>query len=271
MKKTLDLSGLKLVLIGYIFEILGFLMSGSAFRGMMNGANGMFTAVMAVACLGMLLVWAGLVKLRNASFHFRRVQVPVLIRVAIAAILAIAMGIMGGAGGWSVDQLEAFRQNAVKYVLVILAVGVVWVICTVMTTRRMLRACGSIAEMNDDPQNSLKCLKTWRRWSIGFMLLIFALLLAAAIITNVAKNTLQQGLEGEDLYEALSVNIASSIVLANMIFLIALIVFTIVHIMFLVRIRFIRKTYDGSEVEIPTVDDLPEINVEWKDEEDGTE
>ncbi len=267
MKKILDLSGLKLILIGFLIEIVAFLFSGTAVTGLMNGNAGMFSAVMAVACISMILAWMGCIKAAGSSLFFKRAQIPALVRAAIAVVLAIVMGTAGNMGVWNEDMLTVFRKHALGITLAVLLIGLVWVVSVLMMNRRIMRACGNIAELNDDAFFSLKCLKTWRIWNIAFLLIIFAVLLAVAIIINVLKKTLQQGLEGEALNEALSINIASSIMLASAIFLVVLIFFVIVHIMYLVRLHQTRKSYHLSEVTLPDLNEMPAIDVEWTEED----
>ena len=268
MKKTLDLSGMKFVLIGYIIELAALLLAGRAISQLMEGKGMTGVCIMMAMFAGMLLVWFGVNGLRNASVFFGKAAKPVMVRAILAVIAAIVFGVSGTSGGLTADRLMDLRKNALETALLLLILGLIWLVTALITTRSMLRGCGHVAEQADDPLFSLKCMKTWRTWNLAVMLMAFTILLAFAIFVNVLKKTLQQGLEGEALSEALAVNIASSILLASVIATAVLIFLLIVHIIYLFRLHTAKKMYHLTEVEIPDLNDMPAVDVEWP-EEDG--
>ena len=270
MKKELELYGLRPILIGFIVELVAFLLVGRAANGLMNGSPLMAALMAAATLVGMLLVFRGLQTLEGASYMFGKAKKHILIRAVIAAILLVLVLALGRKGSMTAGMLTGMPRGVLlEATIAFLVVGVIWIVAVLLSGRAILRGCGDVAEQADDPIFSLKCMKTWRIWGVGVLLMVLVILASLAIILNVLSHTLKSGKTGAELNEAIMTNVTSGALLASIIVLVGMAIFLVVHILFLLRIRYAYKTYHLEMVRISAdaaEDAAPYIGVEGEAE-----
>ena len=254
MKRELELGGLRMVFIGGLIQLVGALLTGRAVTAVMGGSAFSLIAVAVIVCVGLLLTFAGLTQVQTESFYFKKAKKHQLVLAAVTLVTAIAGAAMASRGMDQVSLAGMERSSLLELTIAALVVAVVWILTMLGTVRSVLRGCGHVAEQTNDPLYAIKCMRNWRLWYMAFLLTVLAVLASLAIMVTVLKNTIAGSAAGEDLSEALRVNISSSALLGSIIVLAVLVFLLIAHILYLLTIR---RTYTEYHLEEVATGDAP--------------